>query len=54
MFVHFSDAALTNPHYVSNLLQLASYEMCPKSSETGVIKTVLKNIEIYQSQIPSK
>ena len=28
--------------------------MCPKSNETGVIKTVLKNIEIYQSQIPSK
>ena len=27
------------------------YEVCPKSNETGVIKTVLKNIEIYQSQI---
>ena len=31
-----------------------SYEVCPKSNETGVIKIVLKNIEIYQSQIPSK
>ena len=28
--------------------------MCPKSNETGVIKTVFKNIEIYQSHIPSK
>ena len=31
-----------------------SYEVCPKSNETGVIKTLSKNIEIYQSQIPSK
>ena len=31
-----------------------TYEVCPKSNETGVIKTVLKNIEIYQGQIPSK
>ena len=30
------------------------YEMYPKSNETGVIKTLLKNIEICQSQIPSK
>ena len=30
------------------------YEVCPKSNETGVIKTILKSIEIYQSQIPSK
>ena len=30
------------------------YEVCPKSNETGVIKTVLKSIKIYQSQIPSK
>ena len=30
------------------------YEVCPKSNETGVIKTVLNSIEIYQSQIPSK
>ena len=30
------------------------YELYPKSNETGVIKTFLKNIEIYQSQIPSK
>ena len=30
------------------------YEVCPKSNETGVIKTLLNNIEIYQSQIPSK
>ena len=29
------------------------YEVCPKSNETDVIKTLLKNIEIYQSQIPS-
>ena len=29
------------------------YEVCPKSNETGVIKTLLKNIEINQSQIPS-
>ena len=28
------------------------YEVCPKSNETGVIKTLLKTIEIYQSQIP--
>ena len=26
--------------------------MCPKSNETGVIKALLKNTEIYQSQIP--
>ena len=31
-----------------------TYEVCPKSNKTGVIKTLLKNIEIYQSQIPSK
>ena len=30
------------------------YELYPKSNETGVIKTLLKNIEIYQSRIPSK
>ena len=30
------------------------YEVCPKSNKTAVIKTVLKSIEIYQSQIPSK
>ena len=30
------------------------YEVCPKSNKTGVIKTSLKNIEIYQCQIPSK
>ena len=30
------------------------YELYLKSNETGVIKTLLKNIEIYQSQIPSK
>ena len=30
------------------------YEVCPKSNETGVIKTLLKNIEIYESQISSK
>ena len=38
------------------LLYLMStiYEAYPKSNETGVIKTLLKNIEIYQSQIPSK
>ena len=30
------------------------YELYPKSNETGVIKTLLKNIKIYQSQIPSK
>ena len=30
------------------------YEVCSKSNETGVIKTVLKKIEIYQSQILSK
>ena len=29
------------------------YEVCPKRNETGVINTVLKNIEIYQSHIPS-
>ena len=34
--------------------KLGIYEVCLKSNETGVIKTVLKNIEIYQSQIPSK
>ena len=26
------------------------YEVCPKSNETGVIKTLLKYIKIYQSQ----
>ena len=26
----------------------------PKSNVTGVKKTLMKNIEIYQSQIPSK
>ena len=31
-----------------------NYKMCPKSNEAGVIKTLLKNIEIYQSQILSK
>ena len=30
------------------------YEVCPKSNKTGVIKTLFKNIEIYQSDIPSK
>ena len=30
------------------------YEVCAKSNETGIIKTLLKNIEVYQSQIPSK
>ena len=30
------------------------YELYSKSNETGVIKTLLKNIEIYRSQIPSK
>ena len=30
-----------------------AYEVCPKSNETGVIKTLLKNIETYQNQIPS-
>ena len=30
------------------------YEVCPKSNETAVMKTVLKNIKIYQSHIPSK
>ena len=28
------------------------YKVCLKSNETGVIKTLLKNIEIYSSQIP--
>ena len=31
-----------------------AYEVCPKSNRTGVIKTLLTNIEIYQSQIPSQ
>ena len=30
------------------------YEVCPKSNEIDAIKTYWKNIEIYQSQIPSK
>ena len=36
------------------LEQRLKYEVCPKSNKTGVIKTLVKNIEIYQSQIPSK
>ena len=30
------------------------YEACLKSNEAGVIKILVKNIEIYQSQIPLK
>ena len=36
-----------------NILEL-EYGVCPKSNETVVIKSLLKNIEIYQSQSPSK
>ena len=31
-----------------------AYEVCPKSNETVDIKSLLKNIEIYQSQSPSQ
>ena len=39
---------------LSEINALVYYEVCPKSNETGIIKTLLKNIEMYQSQIPSK
>ena len=35
-------------------VSLLIYEVCPKSNETVVIKSLLKNIEIYQSQGLSK
>ena len=45
----------TNPKcYVMTHRPNHTYEVCPKSNETGVIKIVLKSIEIYQSQISSK
>ena len=40
--------------FVTLLSAVSIYEVCPKSNKTDVIKAVLKSIEIYQSQIPSK
>ena len=50
---HSFGAAFSKRTVLNALLKLM-YEVCPKSNETGVIKTLSKNIEIYQSQIPSK
>ena len=37
-----------------NMYKFCIYKVCPKINETGVVKTLLKTIKVYQSQIPSK
>ena len=41
-------------HFAESPCNINIYEVCLKSNESGVIKTLLKNIKIYQSQILSK
>ena len=60
VFIIFKEVSGVSLSNIKQWLDLISktvsmkYEVCPKSNETGVIKTLSKNIEIYQSQIPSK
>ena len=48
--LQFKGVCLNLPNKFHSLI----CEVCLKSNETGVTKTLLKNIEIYQSQILSK